>query len=99
MQKLVSGSNLFSVPASSEAGFSASLQSLSAVLFLQNVHGWMDVVLLSNEFDVSSNSLSGAVHGCIAPDRGYPPPPVPLHWLVRPCTSQCVSLLTANSLL
>ena len=77
-QKPVSGSNLFPVPASSEAGFSASLQSLPAVLFLQNVHGWMDVVLLSNEFDVSSNSLSGAVHGCIAPDRGYPPPPVPL---------------------
>ncbi|MGI5090303.1 hypothetical protein [Treponema sp. OMZ 805] len=39
-QKPVSGSNLFPVPASSEAGFSASLQSLPAVLFLQNVHGW-----------------------------------------------------------
>ena len=57
------------------------------------------MVLLSNEFDVSSNSLSSVVYGCIAPDRGYPPPPVPMHWLVRPCTSQCVSLRTANSLL
>ena len=46
----------------------------------------MDVVLLSNEFDISSNSLSGAVHGCIAPDRGYPPPPVPLLSSVPPCT-------------
>ena len=40
VQKPVSGSNLFPVTASSEAGFSASLQSLPAVLFLQNVHGW-----------------------------------------------------------
>ena len=96
-QKTVSGSNLFPVPASSEAGFSAPLQSLPAVFFAKCPR--MDVVLLSNEFDVSSNSLSSVVYGCIAPDRGYPPPPVPLHWLVRPCTSQCVSLLTANSLL
>ena len=39
-QKPVSGSNLFPVTASSEAGFFVSLQSLPAVLFLQNVHGW-----------------------------------------------------------
>ena len=83
-QKPVSGSNLFPVPASSEAGFSAPLQSLPAVFFAKCPR--MDVVLLSNEFDVSSNSLSGAVHGCIAPDGGYLPPPVPLVKNVHPCT-------------
>lgn len=83
-QKPVSGSNLFPVPASSEAGFSAPLQSLPAVFFAKCPR--MDVVLLSNEFDVSSNSLSSVVYGCIAPDRGYPPPPVPLLSSVPPCT-------------
>ena len=48
----------------------------------------MDVVLLSNEFDISSNSLSGAVHGCIVPDRGYPPLPF-----------RCVQELTSLSIL
>ena len=86
-QKPVSGSNLFPVPAPSEAGFSAPAPKLP--------HTWKQtekrisasaLPLLSNEFDISSNSLSGAVHGCIAPDRGYPPLPVPLLSSVPPCT-------------
>ena len=31
----------------------------------------MDVVLCSNEFDISSNSLSSTVQGCTTLDRGY----------------------------
>jgi len=38
---------------------------------------WMDGVLLSNEFDVSSNSLSSVVYGHTTLDSGYRFYPVP----------------------
>jgi hypothetical protein len=86
-QKPVSGSNLFPVPASSEAGFSAPAPKLphTGKQTEKRISAYA-LPLLSNEFDISSNSLSGAVHGCIVPDRGYPPLPVPLVKNVHPCT-------------
>ena len=44
---------------------------LSKTVALYN-RPWMDVVLCSNEFDISSNSSSSVVHGCTTLESGFP---------------------------